>query len=95
MGRNESSREPSRLISASEVASWAYCPEQWRLSYAQGKIPHPKSRAVMRAGERHHAVNTAAERVAARAIRVGNRLVASTLLLLLLVVALLLAMIWR
>ena len=87
--------EHKRLISASEVACWCYCPEQWRLSYPQGKTPLAKSRTAMRAGERHHAVNSGAERVATTVTRAGNRLVALTLVTLLLVVALLVAFVWR
>ena len=93
--RLEKSEEPKRLISASEVACWAYCPEQWRLHYGQGKTPLPKTGAVLRAGERHHAVNSATERVATTVTKAGNRLVGLTLLIVLLAVGLLLAMVWR
>ena len=38
---------------ASAVASYAYCPEQWRLEIVLGL--KPANRASLKAGTRHHA----------------------------------------
>jgi len=57
------------LISAAEVAAWAYCPESWRLHYGQGL--EPDNRASLDAGTRHHARKAFAERLAGAAILLG------------------------
>ena len=50
------------LVTASELASFVYCPEQWRLEHGLG-LP-PENRAALDAGTRHHAGKAAAERIA-------------------------------
>ena len=70
------------LITASEIACFAYCPEQWRLQYGLG-LPS-ENQAAMDAGSRYHASKAVAERVAGWFIRLGQVLVIATLLVLLL-----------
>ncbi len=70
------------LITASELACFAYCPEQWRLQYELG-LP-ADNRAVLDVGTRHHARKALAERVAAWAIGLGRILLVVALALLLL-----------
>ena len=74
----------SVLVTASEIACWAYCPEQWRLEYGQG-LP-PANRAAMDAGTQHHERKAVAERVAGGSITLGRFLavLAAVVLLLLL-----------
>jgi hypothetical protein len=75
MARNREMRQkmprqrPDDLISASEIASFAFCPEAWRLEYGLG-LP-AANQAARRAGVTHHARKATAERVAGGAIAVG------------------------
>ena len=66
-------RDGQILISADELACFAYCPEQWRLQHGLG-LP-PANRAELNAGTRHHGRKAAAERVAAGSINMGGILV--------------------
>lgn len=70
------------MIAAQEVACFAYCPEQWRLQYGLGLSP--ENRAVLAAGTRHHARNTATERVAGCFIALGRIAVLAAAIFLLL-----------
>ena len=74
----------SDMVSAAEIACWAYCPEQWRLEY--GLELSPANRAVMDAGTQHHERKAAAEQVAGDFITLGRFLavLAAVVLLLLL-----------
>ena len=45
-------QQSSDLITAQEVACWAYCPEQWRLQYGLGL--RAGNQAELNAGTRHH-----------------------------------------
>jgi hypothetical protein len=78
---------PDDLISAAEIACFAYCPEQWRLQYGQG-LP-AENQAALDAGTRHHERKAVAERLAGGAIDLGR------FLAVLAVVALLLWLWWR
>ena len=78
----------SDLVTAAEIACWAYCPEQWRLQYGQG-LP-PANRAALDAGTRHHEQKAVAEQVAGGSIGLGRLLVVVGL-----VVLLLLWLVWR
>jgi hypothetical protein len=69
------------LITASEMASFAYCPEAWRLEYGLGL--EAGNRAAKGAGTRHHARKAVAERLAGLTIRLGQGIVLAALLLLL------------
>jgi hypothetical protein len=60
------------LITASEIACFAYCPEQWRLEYGQG-LP-AQNQASLRAGTRHHGRKALAERVAGALLVIGRLL---------------------
>jgi hypothetical protein len=75
-----------RPITATEIACWVYCPEQWRLQEGLGL--EPGNRAALEAGTRHHARKAVAERVAGGTITLGR------FLAVLAVVALLL-LLWR
>jgi len=68
------------MVAASEIACWAYCPEEWRLQYGLGL--KPENQAALDAGSRHHAWKTLAERMAGVAISLGKTLVLLALLLL-------------
>ena len=46
-------RRDSRMVTATELACFEYCKEQWRLQYALGL--EPGNRATLDAGTRHHA----------------------------------------
>jgi hypothetical protein len=74
------------MISASEIAAFAYCPEQWRLEYGLGL--EPENQAALDAGNRHHARKTVAEWISGGAIMLGR------VLAVLAVVALLLLLWW-
>lgn len=64
---------PASAISASEVASWEFCPEAWRLEYGLNlKSGNARERA---AGERHHTVKSLVERVAGGSIALGRVLI--------------------
>lgn len=87
MLRKTSIKQPDSLVSAAEIASFAYCPEQWRLEYGLGLVP--ENRQALAAGDRHHAREAFAERIAGCSIVVGRILAILALvgLLLLLVFA--------
>jgi hypothetical protein len=74
-------QSPDDLISAEEMACFAYCPEQWRLQYGQN-LPSA-NRAIMTAGTRHHEKKAIAEWIAASSIGLGRILAVVALLLLL------------
>ena len=66
------------IVSASEIASWAWCPESWRLS----SLGHePENRAALARGETHHARQAAFEERSRSAISLGWWLLAASLLL--------------
>ena len=67
---NKQRRSPSDLISASELACYAYCPEQWRLQYGLG-LP-TRNQKSMDAGTRHHHRKASAERLAAGLLTLGR-----------------------
>jgi hypothetical protein len=75
-------RRDSRMVTATELACFEYCKEQWRLQYALGL--EPGNRAALDAGARHHAGKAVAERVAGGSIGVGRMLIVVALLLLIL-----------
>lgn len=67
------------MISATEIASWAFCPEAWRLEHGlKFKPGNARSRA---AGERHHVAKARVEQVAERSIGLGSVLLALAALL--------------
>ncbi len=37
-------KRPDDLITATEIACWVYCPEQWRLQYGLGLEPGDQGR---------------------------------------------------
>jgi hypothetical protein len=70
------------MVTASEIACFAYCPEQWRLEYGLELLP--ANRAALDAGKRHHWWKAIAERIAARFIAIGRVLIVAAVLALLL-----------
>jgi hypothetical protein len=69
------------IVSASDIASWTFCPESWRLT----ELGHrPTNQRSLDQGESYHLEVTAAERSSGRGLRLG--------LLLLVVAALVLAL---
>jgi hypothetical protein len=85
MRQKNGGQRPDDLITATEIATFAYCPEQWRLQNGLGLTP--ENRAALNAGTRHHARKAAAERIAGGAIILGR-------LLAVLAAVVLLQMIW-
>ncbi len=80
MRRNKTDGQEG-LISAQEIACFAYCPEQWRLEYGLG-LP-PENRAALDAGNRHHSRKAVAERIASGLVMLGRALVVVAFLVLL------------
>lgn len=66
------------VVSASEIAAWAWCPESWRLA-ALGH--EPGNKAALARGERHHERKAAFEERSRSAISLGWWLLAAALLL--------------
>ncbi len=87
MRNHKNGNSSTKLISAAEMACWAYCPEQWRLQYGQGLSA--ANQAELDAGTRHHEQKAGGERVAGGSIAVGR------ILAVLAVVVLLLVLWWR
>jgi hypothetical protein len=63
----------TELASATEIATFVYCPEAWRLEYGLGL--KAENREALDAGNRHHARKAVAERIAGGALRTGRMLV--------------------
>lgn len=74
-------KRSDEVVSASEIASWAWCPESWRLE-ALGH--EPENRAALKRGERRHALNALFERWSALALKLGVWLLAAAVLVALL-----------
>ena len=73
----------SDVVSASEVASWVYCPEQWRLQYGLGH--DSENVASLDRGERFHESTAAVERSSRRVLRLAGILIIIAVLLLVVV----------
>lgn len=56
------------MVSASEIAAWAWCPESWRLK-ALGH--EPGNGRALRRGERRHTFLARFERWSGAAVRLG------------------------
>lgn len=56
------------FVSASEIASWAWCPESWRLDSLGAETTN---RADLARGERRHALLASFERWSHSVIRLG------------------------
>lgn len=56
------------LVTASEIASWAWCPESWRLESLGAE---PSNRVAMARGETHHARKAVFEERSRSAISLG------------------------
>lgn len=66
------------VVTAHEIGTFVFCPEQWRLEYGLGL--RPANRTSLAAGDRHHARKATAERSAGRLLQVGQRLILAALL---------------
>jgi hypothetical protein len=71
-------RDPD-IVSASDIASWVFCPEAWRLE-ALGL--EPGNEEALEAGERRHAETAAFEVQSGAALNVGRWLIALAVLIL-------------
>ncbi len=60
MRRADRQKNSPELVGAAEIASWAYCPEQFRLQYGLGL--KPANREALDAGTRSHVRKAVAER---------------------------------
>ena len=65
------------LVSASEIASWAWCPESWRLETLGAE---PGNRASLNRGEEFHARTAALEKGSRTARSLGWWLLAAAVL---------------
>lgn len=83
-GQSAGTREPE-MVTAREIASFAYCPEQWRLEHGLGLSA--ANQAELDAGRRHHTAKAIAERLAGGAIAIGRILVILAILALVIWVA--------
>lgn len=71
-------RHENDLVSASEIAEWAWCPESWRLkSFGHESI----NRAALEKGEREHERKASFEVVSRSAISLGWSLLVAAVLL--------------
>ena len=70
------------MVSATEIASFVYCPEQWRLQHGLGN--ESENTASLSRGEAFHARNASLEVRTRRASWVGLVLVALAVVVLLL-----------
>jgi len=66
------------VVSASEIGSWDWCPEAWRLG--QGLGLRPGNEEQLAQGERFHVRTAAVERRSGTALRIGLVLFALGLL---------------
>jgi len=78
MSQNRYRTSNSGMVSASEIASWAYCPEQWRYQHLGNA---PENADALRRGEAFHAKTVVVETSSRHAIRVGRVLVVLGLVL--------------
>lgn len=69
------------VVTASEIASWSWCPESWRLDALGAE---PSNRADLARGETHHAQKAAFEERSRSAISLGWCLLAAAVLVALL-----------
>ena len=81
-GYRRRGRRDEGLVTASEIASFAYCAEQWRLEH--GLCLPAENQAAKDAGTRHHGCKAVAERLAGWSIGLGRLAMLVALLLLLL-----------
>lgn len=71
-------KQRSDIVSATEIAAWAWCPEAWRLR-ALGN--EPENHAALRRGEVRHARKSAFERWSRVLIALGWWLVVAAALM--------------
>jgi len=67
--RRRGGQRPEDLITATEIASFVYCPEQWRLEYGVGRPA--ENQPALDNGTRDHARKALVERLASWSIRLG------------------------
>ena len=70
------------MVTASEIASWAWCPESWRLS-ALGH--EPENQEEMSRGEKRQGRTILVERLSALAVKLGWWLLVAAMFLAVLV----------
>ncbi len=69
------------VVTAHEIGTFAFCPEQWRLEYGLGL--EPENRPALRSGHAHHARKRTAERAAGHLLRIGQTVILVALIALL------------
>jgi hypothetical protein len=84
-----SDRKGPKLVTASEIAAFVYCAEQWRLEHGLGL--EAGNRAELDAGTQHHEQKAVAEQIAGGSIAMGRFLTIVAALVLLA----LLWLVWR
>ena len=70
---------PPEIVTASEIAEWAFCAEAWRLNAIGAPSANQPARE---AGTAHHGQKATAERVAGGSIALGWWLVVAALIVL-------------
>lgn len=68
------------VVTAHEIGTFVFCPEQWRLEYGLGL--EPGNQAALRSGNQHHARKQTAEQTAGRLLQIGRKVIAAALILL-------------
>lgn len=66
------------VVTASEIAAWAWCPESWRLDALGAE---PANKAALARGEKRHTLTALFERCSALTIKLGLWLIALAFLL--------------
>jgi hypothetical protein len=70
--------KPPETVTATEIASFVYCAEQWRLEHGLGL--RASNQPQRYSGTRHHAHKAIAERVAGGSIAFGRIMIIAALL---------------
>ncbi len=75
----EGQKDRQDVVTAHEIGTFVFCPEQWRLEYGLGL--EPGNQAALTTGTRHHARKQTAERTAGRLQQFGHNMIAAALIL--------------
>jgi hypothetical protein len=68
------------VVTAHEIGTFVFCPEQWRLEYGLGL--EPSNQAAIKSGSRHHARNEAIVGAAGKLLWTGQNAISAALILL-------------
>lgn len=78
--RSKRQEDAPDVVTAHEIGTFVFCPEQWRLEYGLGLAPG--NQAHIKSGNRHHARNQAIEDAAGKLLWAGQKAIAAALILL-------------